>query len=103
MRINKKSLRTGVCMNSLPFGAFHEPARLPNRSEPLESGAEDARTPDAATAMVSEPREAFGVRPIYRRSCSGLDFQPSQVPMYSKNEKVVLRAAALRGEEVKAR
>ena len=32
---------------------------------PIESGAEDARTPDASRPPgVSQPREAFGVRPI---------------------------------------
>src|SRR3989442_7946687 len=38
----------------------------------LESGAEDARTPDAdAWCTDSAAREAFGVRPIYRRFLSG--------------------------------
>src|SRR6058998_572133 len=50
-------------------GAFHEPT---NRSLLWESGAEDARTPDASRPPgVSEPREASGVRPIYRRFSSG--------------------------------
>src|SRR5437879_1140331 len=52
--------------------AFHEPARPSNCSLPWESGAEDARTPDASRPPgVSEPREASGVRPIYRRFSSG--------------------------------
>ena len=49
-------------------GALHEPTRSSNCNPPLESGAEDARTPDASRPPgVSEPREASGVRPIYRR------------------------------------
>src|SRR3989442_15903297 len=53
-------------------GAFHEPARPSNRRLAWESGAEDARTPDASRPPgVSEAREAFGVRPIYRRFPSG--------------------------------
>ena len=49
-------------------GAFHEPARPSNRSLPWKGSAEDARTPDASRLPgVSEAREAFGVRPIYRR------------------------------------
>ena len=37
-----------------------------------ESGAEDARTPDASRRPgVFEAREAFGGRPIYRRFPSG--------------------------------
>src|SRR5436309_5436137 len=48
--------------------AFHEPPRPSNRSLLWESGAKDARTPDATRLPgVSEPREASGVRPIYRR------------------------------------
>src|SRR6266536_3324493 len=39
---------------------------------PWESGAEDARIPNASRLPgVSEPREASGVRPIYRRFPSG--------------------------------
>jgi len=46
--------------------ALHEPTRQSNRSLSWESGAEDARTPDASRLPgVSEPREASGVRPIY--------------------------------------
>jgi hypothetical protein len=42
--------------------------RPSNRSLPWKSGAEDARTPDASRLPnVSEPREAFGVRPACRR------------------------------------
>src|SRR5882724_7987556 len=49
-------------------GALHEPTRPSNRSLLWESGAEDARTPNASRLLgVSEPREASGVRPIYRR------------------------------------
>ena len=52
--------------------AFHESTRPSNCSLPWESGAEDARTPDASRVPgVSEAREAFGVRPIYRRFPSG--------------------------------
>src|SRR6185503_5874084 len=52
--------------------AFQEPTRPSDRSLPCESGAEDARTPDASRLPgVSELREAFGVRPIYRRFSSG--------------------------------
>ena len=53
-------------------GALHEPTRPSDRSLPWESGAKDARTPDASRLPgVSEPREASGVRPIYRRFSSG--------------------------------
>src|SRR5206468_10832650 len=46
--------------------------RPSNRSQLWESGAEDTRTPDASRPPgVSEPREASGVRPIYRRFSSG--------------------------------
>ena len=39
----------------------------------MESGAEDARTPNASRLLgISEPREASGVRPIYRRFPSHL-------------------------------
>ena len=52
--------------------AFLEPTRLSNLSLAWESGAEDARTPDASRLPgVSEPRKASGVRPIYRRFPSG--------------------------------
>src|SRR5437016_1461109 len=52
--------------------ALHEPTRPSNRSLLWESGAEDARTPDASRPPgVSESREASGVRPIYRRFSSG--------------------------------
>jgi len=39
------------------------------QSQPArERGAEDARTPNASRRQgISEPREASGVRPIYRR------------------------------------
>jgi hypothetical protein len=48
--------------------ALHEPAPSSNRSLAWKSGAEDARTPDASRRSgVSEARETFGVRPIYRR------------------------------------
>jgi hypothetical protein len=51
---------------------FHEPTRPSNCSLPWESRAEDARTPDASRLPgASEPREASGVRPIYRRFPSG--------------------------------
>src|SRR6266516_6334984 len=40
-------------------GALHEPTRPSNRSLRWESGAEDARTPNASRMHdVSEPREA---------------------------------------------
>ncbi len=39
---------------------------------PWESGAEDARPPNAeASSADSAARKAFGVRPIYRRFLSG--------------------------------
>jgi hypothetical protein len=54
-------------------GAFHEPARPSICGLPWESSAEDARTPDASRLPgVSEPREASGVRPIYRRFPPGV-------------------------------
>ena len=63
--------------------AFHEPAWPSNRSLLWESGAEDARTPDASRLSgVSEPREAFGVRPIYRRFPSGVGRPQFMVPMH---------------------
>src|SRR3989442_5922551 len=50
------------------FTSFHEPPGPSNRRLLWESGAEVARTPDASRPPgVSEQREAFGVRPIYRR------------------------------------
>src|SRR2546425_9656860 len=52
--------------------AFLEPTRSSNLSLARESGAEDARTPDASRPPgVSEPRKASGVSPIYRRFPSG--------------------------------
>src|SRR6058998_2416538 len=52
-------------------------------SLPWESGAEDARTPDASRLPgVSEAREAFGVRPIYRRFPSGAGQPGFMVPMH---------------------
>ena len=54
-------------------GAFHEPARPSNRRLAWESGAEDARTPDASRPPgVSEPREASGVSPNVLASCGFL-------------------------------
>ena len=48
---------------------------------PWESGAEDARTPDASRLPgVCEPREASGVRPIYRRFPPGL-VMPHPIPV----------------------
>src|SRR5580765_7245563 len=53
--------------------ALHEPAWQSDRSLSLESGAEDARTPDASRLRdASEAREASGLRPIYRRFHSGV-------------------------------
>jgi len=53
-------------------GVCHDPTWRSNGSLPWESGAEDARTPSASRLPgVSEPREASGVRPIYRRFPSG--------------------------------
>jgi len=52
-------------------GALHETCPRSNRRLPWESGAEDARTPSASRLLGgSGPREASGVRPIYRRSFS---------------------------------
>src|SRR5213592_1243141 len=52
-------------------------------SLPWESGAEDARTPDASRLPgVSEPREAFGVRPIYRRFPPARDGQRFMAAMH---------------------
>src|SRR6266550_4229095 len=65
--------------------AFHEPARSANRSLAWESGAEDARTPDASRLPgVSEAREAFEVRPIYRRFPSGAGWPRFMVPMHGR-------------------
>jgi len=50
------------------FRARYESACPSNPDQPWESGAEDARTPDAdAWSADLAAREAFGVRPIYRR------------------------------------
>ena len=47
-------------------------AESSNRRLTWESGAEDARTPNAdAWSTDSVAREAFGVRPIHRRFPSG--------------------------------
>src|SRR6266581_8762619 len=68
--------------------AFHEPPRPSNRSLLWESGAEDARTPDASRPPgVSEPREASGVRPIYRRFWSGPDVHRFMLPMPAQKRK----------------
>src|SRR6266545_4796733 len=59
---------------STGFSLFDEPPRLSNRSLPWESGAEDARTPNASRLPgVFELREASGVRPINRRFPSGAE------------------------------
>src|SRR3989442_531400 len=51
------------------------------RTLPWESGAEAARTPDASRQPgVSESREAFGVRPIYRRFPSSAARPPVHGP-----------------------
>ena len=58
--------------------------RPSNRSLPWKSGAEAARTPDASRLPgVSEPREAFGVRPIYGPFPSGAG-STIMVPMHAK-------------------
>jgi len=63
--------------------------RPSNRSRPWKSGAEDARTPDASRLPSgSEPREAFGVRPIYRRFPSGAG-PAIMVPMHPENSSVL--------------
>src|SRR6185503_8296972 len=52
---------------------------------PWESGAEDARTPNASRLPgVSEPREASGVRPIYRRFPSVAGRPVVQVPKHGR-------------------
>ena len=52
-------------------GGFPRTCPPSNRRLPWESGAEDARTPSASRLLGgSGPREASGVRPIYRRSFS---------------------------------
>ena len=62
-----------------------------SRSLPWESGAEDARTPDASRLPgVSEPREASGVRPIYRRFLSGAGRPAVHVPTACVKTKGVL-------------
>ncbi len=53
-------------------GDFDKPAWPSTHSLRCEIGAEDARTPDASRMPgVSGPREASGVRPIYRRFLDG--------------------------------
>src|SRR5206468_10832791 len=60
---------------------FHEPAPPSNCSLPRESGAVDARTPDASRLpAVSESREASGVRAMYRRLSSGAGRRAAQRP-----------------------
>ena len=75
--------------------SFHEPTRPSNRSLLWESGAKDARTPDASRPPdVSEPREAFGVRPIYRRFPSGAAGQVAQALLpHPLNSPLRLRGA----------
>jgi len=71
--------------------AFHEPARSSNRSLAWEGGAEVARTPDASRLPgVSEAREAFGVRPIYRRFSSGAGRPRFMVPMHGRKAEEAL-------------
>src|SRR6266849_877629 len=79
----RKRQNVGAVQNALALQKrFHEPARSSNRSLAWESGAEDARTPDASRLPgVSEAREAFGVRPIYRRFSSGAGRPRFMVPM----------------------
>src|SRR5437667_5785338 len=73
-------------------GALQEHARSSNRSLAWESGAEDARTPDASRLPgVSEAREAFGVRPIYRRFPSGAGAPKFMVPMHAKKRSGLSR------------
>src|SRR5882724_10388943 len=70
------------------FRPFHGPARSSNRSLAWESGAEDARTPDASRPPgVSEPRVASGVRPIYRRFSSGAGRPAVQGPNACEKSK----------------
>ena len=60
------------CMRKSGRGDLHKSAEPSNRSLPWKSGAEAARTPDASRPPGDfEPREASGVRPIYRRFSSG--------------------------------
>ncbi len=65
-----------------------EPAGASNCSLPWESGAEDARTPDASRPPgVSEPREASGVRPIIGAFRPARDSPRFLVPMHAKKRK----------------
>jgi len=67
---------------------FHEPARLSNAAPPWESGAEDARTPDAgAWSADSAASEAFGVRLIYRHFHSGAGSQWFMVSMHPEKKE----------------
>src|SRR5260370_38245603 len=69
-RAPERRSRLGEASTTLPG---HRIAASP----PWESGAEDARTPDASRLpVVSEPREASGGRPIYRRFPPGLVMPP---------------------------
>src|SRR6266516_2223795 len=66
---------------------FRGPARTTNRSLPWESRAQDARTPDASRSP--EPlgsREAFGVRPIYRRFPSSAGRPSGSWPQFTISE-----------------
>ena|SRR5436190_13505973 len=70
---------------------FHEPARSSNSSLAWEGGTEDARTPDPSRRPgVSEAREAFGVRPIYRRFPSGAGRPRFMVPMHGREAEGAL-------------
>jgi hypothetical protein len=76
--------------------ALHEAARSSNRSLAWESGAEDARTPDASRLPgVSEAREAFGVRPIYRRFPPGVGRPRFMVPMHGRKAEEAFHESIL--------
>src|SRR5881396_2042669 len=64
--------------SQVPQGLLHELAGHRIAALPWESGTEKARTPNAdASSDDSAAREAFGVRPIYRRFLSGATLSDS--------------------------
>ena len=77
--------------------ALHEPAGASNCRLPWESGAEDARTPDA-DAWSTDPvaRAASGVRPIYRRFRSAIGRASSVRPSPDRGEPTARDTAGAR-------
>ena len=77
------------CMRKKRKGAFHEPARPSNCSLPWESGAEDARTPNANAWSIDPAASAKRLECVrfigaFRPARNSQRFR---VPMVSKKER----------------